>query len=97
MKEVFALIFLIVSITYLVIGLPKLGYYTIMLAQRRRLDIGPSWHDMWGLNLANLIFFPSLLDDDGKKYQRLAVGSAARTTVGIVTGIAAFYLSGKFS
>lgn len=96
MTELFTLVFLVASIAYLAIGTPKLIQNTVRLAQRRRADVGPSWRDFWGLNHANLIFFPSVLDEEGKKYQRLAVAAAAKVIVGVVCGIAAFYFSGKF-
>lgn len=97
MKELLALVFFIASVAYLVVGGPKLVFFTLRLAARRRPDVGPSWRDMWGLNHANLIFFPSVLDEVGKKYQKLAVAAAAKVIVGVLCGLAAFSLSGKFS
>lgn len=95
MTHLFGLVFLIVSVVYLAVSVPKLAYYTILLSQRRNPDIAPSWRDIWGLNHANLIFFPSHLDDEGKKFQKLAVAAFAKMMVGVVAGIFAFYLSGK--
>jgi len=76
---------------------PICGYFTIKLSQRRRSDIPFTWHDFWGLNRANLLFFPSFLDDEGKRFQIKAIHAAKRLLVGVVLGIASLYLTGTLS
>jgi len=89
------LLMAVAAFIYLVVGVPTLGYYAIRLAYRRRLDIPLSWHDLWGLNRVNLIFFPEFLDDEGKAYRQRAIRSAKRVAIGAVLGMAAFYSMGE--
>lgn len=86
------LLMAVAAFIYLVVGVPTLGYFAIRLAYHRRPDIPLSWHDLWGLNRVNLIFFPRLLDDEGNTFRQQAIRSAKRVATGAVLGIAAFYL-----
>ena len=85
----------VAAFIYLVVGLPTLGYCAIRLAYRRLPDIPYSWHDFWGLNRVNLIFFPQFLDDEGRTYRQHAIRSAKRVAIGAVLAIAAFFLMGE--
>lgn len=85
----------IVAGVLLFVFVPICGWFTIKLSQHRRPDLPFTWHDFWGLNRANLLFFPNFLDDEGKQFQNKAKHAAKRILVGAVLGIASFYLTGN--
>ena len=81
----------------LVIYVPVCAYFVFRLSQRRREGCPLSWHDAWGWNRASLLFFPALLDDQGKQYQRRAMGAAKAVLLGAMLAIASFYLTGELA
>jgi len=74
---------------------PICGYFTIKLSQRRRSDVPFTWRDFWGWNRANLLFFPDLLDDEGKQFQLKAINAAKKLAIALALGVSAVYLLGS--
>jgi hypothetical protein len=91
--QIAGLIFAVAAFICLLFGVPILGYYLVRLAFRRNPNIPLSWHDLWGLNRVNLLFFPAFLDEEGKRYRKTALQAAKRMMVGVLLAIAAFYLT----
>lgn len=89
------LICLLVAVPLLMVGSACCGYFTVLLAGHRRPELPNSWHNAWGLNNANLLFFPSQLDETGLKYHAKAKKWGFRMLLGAAFGIAAFLLYGK--
>ncbi|MEL6300832.1 MAG: hypothetical protein AAFV47_06495 [Pseudomonadota bacterium] len=55
--EALSVLVAIISGGILVVSIPMVAFYTIWMAMHRREDAPKSWHDLWGLNSAHLIFF----------------------------------------
>ena len=55
----------------------------IKMSQHRR-DTRRSWHDLWGMNRNNLIFFPSLLDKEGRYHRYLVLRGLKIILIGIL-------------
>lgn len=91
--QLVGLIFAVAAFISLLFGVPTLAYYLVRLAYRRNPEIPLSWHDLWGLNRVNLLFFPALLDEEGKRYQKIALQAGKRVVIGVLLALAAFYLT----
>ncbi|MEO0851948.1 MAG: hypothetical protein AAFY15_00380 [Cyanobacteria bacterium J06648_11] len=90
--EVLGSLFALAAWVILVVNIPMCAYYTIRLANHRRTDLPRSWHDFWCLNRANLLFFPHLLTDTGKAFQKKGMRAALWILGGAVLAMLAFSL-----
>jgi len=95
LRAVLALICLVTAIPLLASGSACCAYFTIRLANHRRPELPATWHTFWGLNHANLLFFPSQLDEVGLKYHAQAKKWGLRMLLGVVVGLLAFLFAGK--
>lgn len=62
----------VVGFVCMIFGVPMIIFYTIKMG-RCKTSAQRTWKDFWGLNRNNLIFFPSLLDERGRTYRKLAI------------------------
>lgn len=90
--ELVGSILAIAAFAILVVSIPTCVYFTLRLSGHRRTDLRSSWHDFWGLNRANLLFFPSLLTETGKRFQRRGMQAAAWIAVGTTLAVMSFVL-----
>lgn len=89
MRDIIARVLLpTVAFACIAIGVPVIAYNLIRMS-RHKLSAARSWRDLWGLNPNNLIFFPDLLTEEGRKYRRLAIKGAAIVGIGAVAIIVA--------
>ena len=95
LRAVLSMICLVIAIPLLASGAACCAYFTIRLANHRRSELPPSWHTIWGLNHANLLFFPSQLDEVGLKYHAKAKKWGLRMLLGAAVGMLAFLFAGK--
>lgn len=84
---------LLVSIASLccLVGAPLVIYYTLRMGRCKR-RVPPSWHDCWGLNVSNLIFFPRLLDERGRHFRERAVRGWLLLAIGAACAVGAAML-----
>lgn len=54
------------------VGTPIALWYTLRMT-RHRITAPRTARDFWGLNRANLLFFPEMLDDKGQELRRRAL------------------------
>jgi hypothetical protein len=94
-RSLLALICLIVAVPLLALGSAGCAYFTLRLVHHRRPELPRSWHTLWGLNHANLLFFPSQLDEAGLKYHAKARKWGIRMLLGAAIGMLAFLFSGR--
>ena len=98
-ENIFSLIGVVLAVVGFVcmaFGIPMLIYFTIQTGRHKR-DVPTSWHDSWGLNRNNLIFFPSLLDEEGQQYRKRALWAGKLTLLGTLSGVIAMFVLGKFA
>jgi hypothetical protein len=91
MEILIGLFFLIGAVSLLLHGLPIFVYNTFRMALEKKENVPPSWHDFWGMNTVNLIFFPSMLNDEGRMYRRKAIALFPRIIVGLIASFLAAY------
>jgi hypothetical protein len=83
-----------VSFVLVLFGTPCVIYYIVRMGNHKN-DGTESWHDLWGLNRNNLIFFPSRLNERGKAYRAKVLYWARLLVVGALAGVLAMVLLGK--
>jgi len=86
----------VVSSVCIAFGTPMLIYFTIQTGRHRK-DVPSTWHDSWGLNRNNLIFFPSLLDEEGQRHRQRALWAGKIALLGVLSGVIAMFILGKFA
>jgi hypothetical protein len=84
----------VISFVLMLFGTPLLLYYVVRMGNYKR-DKSESWHDFFGLNRYNLIFFPARLDDRGREYRGKALYGAKLLLAGASAGVVAMILLGK--
>ena len=93
MRELIARVLLpAVAFACIAIGVSVIACNMIRMS-RQRLSTAHGWRDLWGLNPNNLIFFPNLLTEEGRKYRRLAIKGIVIAGIGVLAIIIASQLS----
>jgi hypothetical protein len=87
---------LVIAFVLLLTATPSFIYYVVRLSAHARDDAPRDWRTAWGLNYANLFFFPSLLDDRGRDLQAKARKWAIKAFAGVVLGVLSFVLTGEW-
>jgi hypothetical protein len=77
-----------VAFVCIAIGVPLLAVNAIRMT-RHKATGNQSWHDMWGLNKFNLLFFPSLLTVEGRRLRSLAIRGAKITLIAVLSMVLA--------
>ena len=85
----------VISFVLMLFGTPLLLYYGVRMGNHKK-DDSESWHDFWGLNRNNLIFFPARLDETGREYRGKALYGAKLLFAGASVGVVAMILVGRF-
>ena len=95
--SLFTLLFAAIAWILLIVGVPASMYFMIRMAYHKRAELGRTWHDLYGLNRINLIFFPTMLDEEGSRYRDSAIGWLRYVAIGVACGLIAFYFEGLSS
>ena len=81
-----AVVLLVVAFVCILFGVP-LYLINIVRMTRHAKKAPHGWHDWWGLNRNNLLFFPAMLDEAGRRYRTLALQGLRIGLVGLIAGI----------
>jgi hypothetical protein len=86
----------LIAFVCIAIGVPLLAVNAIRMT-RHKATGNQSWHDMWGLNKFNLLFFPSLLTDEGRRVRSLAIRGAKIILIAVISMVLASAISSTSS
>lgn len=70
------------------VGAPLLAVNILRMSQHKR-EQPSSWHDLWGANRNNLLFFPRLLDEEGQRYRDRALSAGRIVLLGLLCSLIA--------
>lgn len=85
------MVLIVIASVCCLIGAPLAIYYTLRMGRCKKTT-PRSWHDLWGLNRNNLIFFPDLLSERGQDFRRRAIKGWIIGLIGAACAAAAAFL-----
>lgn len=81
-----------IAFVCIAIGVPMLAVNAIRMT-RHKSPQKRSWHDTWGFNKLNLVFFPKLLTEEGRRLRLLAILGAKITLVAVLSMVLALAIT----
>ena len=93
--DLIGIVLAVVGYVLLAVGAPMFIYFAVRMAYCKQ-DLPRRWHDLWGLNRINLLFFPSQLSEKGKYYRGRALWAVKLILVAAICGISAMFILGEF-